>query len=370
MTNKFKICHLTSAHPQHDVRIFLKECTSLASHFNTTFLVVNGISEKLNNVNIIGVPVNYSGRIQRFTKAVNAIYRKAKKIDADVYHLHDPELLRIALKLKRLGKKVIYDVHEDFPRQLMSKPYLRKGIIKFLPFIIEKYENYIYSRLNLNITATPFIENRFKAINPNTININNFPLQEEIEIEIHDKVYTNKLICYIGGITKIRGIKQLVEALGKVNGIRLDIAGEISPNSFKEELIQLKGWDKVNLLGFIDRKHAIEIKKNSVAGIVTFLPEPNHVNAQPNKIFEYMASGLPVIGSNFELWKQIIVDNNCGICVDPSDPIAIAAAIQQLIDYPEKAMEMGNNGKRLVKEKYNWNIEKEKLITAYKNLLN
>ena len=365
-----KICHLTSAHNQHDVRILLKECSSLAKHFNTTLVVVNGENEVLNNVNIESINCSFNSRFKRFTKVVNLVLKKAIEIDADIYHLHDPELLRIVKTLRKRNKKIIYDVHEDLPRQILSKPWINITLRKLVSIFIEKYENYIASKLDLIITATPFICNRFKQINKNTIDINNFPLQNEVEVDIQDKIYTNKLICYIGGITKIRGIKKLVEAINEVDGLNLAMAGSISPEGFRDELQELEGWNKVDELGFVDRDQALEIKKKSVAGIVTFLPEPNHINAQPNKIFEYMASGLPVICSDFELWKHLIVENNCGFCVDPNNPKAIAGAIKKLINNPDKAKKMGQNGKRLVLEKYNWSNEEIKLINAYKSLHN
>ena len=107
-----------------------------------------------------------------------------------------------------------------------------------------------------------------------------------------------------------------------------------------------------------------------MAGLVTFYPLPNHVDAQPNKMFEYMSSGLPVIASNFPLWKKIIEGNKCGLCVDPLDPAAIAKAIDYIVSHPDEARAMGENGKRAVYEKYNWGVESEKLISLYRSLCN
>jgi glycosyltransferase involved in cell wall biosynthesis len=365
MKSKKKIAHLSSAHGDRDVRIFLKECTSLAEHGFDVHLVLSGVEERTeNNVTIHSVPYHNKNRKHRMTKTVKDVLRKALEINADIYHLHDPELLQIALKLKRKGKKVIYDAHEDLPRQIMGKSYLK--FKKIIGTSIEKYENYVAKRMDGIITATPFIRDRFLKVNPNTVDINNFPLSNEIEFTDTVIQKENK-ICFIGNISSIRGIIEVVKALEQTD-IRLDLAGEI-PEDLKRILVALPAWHKVNELGFVNRQQSLEIKLSSIAGIVTFLPLPNHINAQPNKIFEYMASGLPVIGSNFPLWTEIIEKNNCGICVDPEDPQAIAKAINYLINNPEEALIMGERGKKLVRERYNWDQEKIKLIKFYEQIL-
>ncbi|MEW6608434.1 MAG: glycosyltransferase [bacterium] len=103
-------------------------------------------------------------------------------------------------------------------------------------------------------------------------------------------------------------------------------------------------------------------------GIVCFLPEPNHINAMPNKLFEYLSCGLPVIASNFPLWKEIVEGNNCGICVNPLNPRDIAQAIEYLMEHPDEAKQMGENGRKAVEERYNWELEEERLIGLYKKL--
>lgn len=360
-----KVVHLSSAHGDRDVRIFLKECVSLAAYNSgvtyEVHQVLAGVEERIElGVQIHSVTKYHNNRLKRMWNTVNDVYKKAIELDADVYHLHDPELLRIALKLKRKGKIVLYDAHEDLPRQILGKGYLKfKGVISK---VVECYENYITKRLHGVITATPFIRDRFIKINPNTIDINNFPLLNEIDFEEGTNKKENS-ICFIGNISPIRGLSQVVEAINDVT-INFYIAGDLD-KAYKDELSKIKGWEKVTELGFIDRIQSKELKSKSIAGIVTFLPLPNHINAQPNKIFEYMASELPVIGSNFPLWKEIIEKNNCGICVDPLKPEEIANAINCIIENPREAMEMGKKGKQLVIDKYNWDIEKEKLYLFY-----
>lgn len=376
MSKQVKIVHLTSVHKDGDIRIFQKECVSLAEMgHDVTFVVPNaeervekvGDSAKGATVKIASFKAEKGSRIRRMLKVVNMVYRKGLEVDGDVYHLHDPELLRIALKLKRKGKIVIYDAHEDLPRQLLSKPYLKRWIAKPLAWFIEKVENKKVRKLDAVVAATPFIRDRFLKINPNTVDINNYPLEKEIETETVEKIEKEKAVCYIGGISGIRGIIPVIKAL-EITQVPLYLAGEM-PVGLREELKQMEGWKYVRELGFISREEALEIKAKCMAGIVTFFPVENHVNAQPNKIFEYMASGLPVIGSDFPMWRKIIEDYNCGICVDPTDENAVASAITAISENPKMANEMGNNGRKMVVEKFNWNVEKEKLADLYAKLI-
>lgn len=362
----YKVAHLSSAHKDRDVRIFHKECSSLAIEETLdVHLILADVEERVENeVTIHSVQGAGGSRMKRMWSTVNNVYKKAIALDADVYHLHDPELLRIALKLKRKGKKVIYDAHEDLPRQILGKDYLK--FKKTISRVVERYENRVVRKLDAVITATPFIRDRFKLIHPNTIDINNYPMLKEVLTEKVTAEKENK-VCFIGGITRIRGIGELVDALEEVD-VTCAIAGSF-PEDFKSTLTNKEGWKKVQELGFINRDESLKLKAESIAGIVTFLPYPNHINAQPNKIFEYMASGLPVIGSHFNLWKAIIEDNKCGICVDPENPTEIANAIRYIQENPEKAIEMGERGRKQVLEVYNWNVEEGKLRTLYESVI-
>jgi glycosyltransferase involved in cell wall biosynthesis len=363
-----KIVHLSSVHRDLDVRIFLKECASLASKIQNVSvnLILAGVQERTEfGVHIHSVSKFKGSRLKRMWFTVNQVFSKAIALDADIYHLHDPELLRIALKLKRRGKIVVYDAHEDLPRQIMGKSYL--PFKRVFALFFERYENYVVKRLDGVVTATPFIAARFKKVHDNSIDINNFPLVSEISFSNNEPSVIENRVCFIGGISPIRGISQLVDSLEN-SSIRLSLAGEIESEYFNELSVK-NGWKNVDALGFINRSQAISLKQKCLAGIVTFLPYPNHINAQPNKIFEYMAAGLPVIGSNFPLWKEIIEQNNCGICVDPTDSRAIADAINKLATNKDLALKMGENGSRLVKEKYNWGQEEFKLINFYQQLI-
>ena len=367
--NNIKICHLTSVHSRHDTRIFLKECKSLAQNgFDVNLIVADGKgNDTVSDIKIydVGKPEN---RIERMTKTTKKLFKKAIENDADVYHFHDPELIPIGLKLKKLGKKVIYDVHEDVPRQLLNKPYLNKINSFLISHIFEIYENYAAKKFDYIITATPYIRDRFKNLNKNTVDVNNFPLLSEFST-ISNNLQKENAVCYVGGITEIRGIKEMVKAMEFIPEVKLYLAGNFDEKNIEEEVKTYKGWLNVKYLGFLNRDEVLDVMSQSKAGIVVFYPLPNHIEAQPNKMFEYMSAGLPVIASNFPLWKEIVEGNQCGICVNPLEPKEIAKAIEYIVNHPEEAKKMGENGRRVVLEKYNWGKEKEKLIKIYEELL-
>jgi len=367
MAKRLNICHFTSAHKSGDVRIFLKECVSLAAAgHSVTLVAANCPSEFKQGVNIIGVDVPVSGRFTRMSKAARLVFQKVITVDADVYHFHDPELLRFALKLTKRGKKVVYDVHEDVPRQIRGKYWINKYLRKSIAVFFEIFENYVSKRVDAIVAATPFIQDRFSKLNSNCVAVCNYPIVEDYEFSADWNSKGNE-ICYVGGITKVRGIVELVQAMEGID-VQLNLAGDFSPLALKAELESLPGWKNVNNIGFVGRSEIYAVLSSSKIGIVTLHPIVNYLDSLPIKMFEYMMAGIPVIASDFPLWKNIVEQYNCGICVDPQDPNEIRKAILSLLSNDELAEKMGLNGKKVVFEKFNWKVEERKLIEIYANI--
>jgi glycosyltransferase involved in cell wall biosynthesis len=364
-----RIAHLTSAHPRHDTRIFIKQCQKLAQHGYEVALVV---ADGLGNANEAGVRIidagRIAGRLQRMLRTTRRVLEEARRLDATVYHLHDPELIPAGLQLKRMGKKVIFDAHEDVPVQLLSKPYLNRPLRQLASRAFSAYQAYACRQFDGIVAATPFIADKFRKINPRTVDVNNYPLASEFDA---GAAWDNKGrdVCYVGSISAVRGIRELVRACALMrSGAQLSLAGQFSEPELEAEVRGYHGWHKVRSLGQQDRAGVRRVMARAMAGLVTLHPEPNYLDALPVKMFEYMAAGIPVIASDFPLWRRIVVGSGCGVCVDPMDPAAIAAAVDHLVTHPELARAMGENGRRAILETYNWPTESAKLIDFYDDL--
>lgn len=359
-----KICHFTSVHNCDDVRIFLKESCSLAQEGNEVYLVAEGTDKQVNGINVVGCGIKPEGRKARFLDFAQKIYRKALELDCDIYHFHDPELLPYGIKLKKAGKKVIFDSHEDVPAQIMSKYWIpapfRWGVSK----LYKAYESYAVAKFDAVITATPAIAKKFEGRAKRVVVINNYPRLDDIVFQTIPFEERPAAVCYAGGLDAIRGGKVMVEALADLQDVELILAGPCDEN-IKGIISQGKN---VKYMGQVNRKRINDMYGDSIAGLVLLQPLERYKVSKPVKMYEYMAAGLPFICSDFPSWRKLVNDTGAGICVPWNDVDAIREAICRLVNNRELAQNMGRQGRKFVKEKYNWNIEARKLLELYENI--
>jgi len=362
-----KICHLTSLHPAKDNRILYKECTTLAQNgYDITLIAPDADDTIINGVKVTGFISSRGGRFTRMMSGMKRLYRKARAVNADVYHFHDPELMPLGFWLRLKGKKVVIDIHENTPASLLSKPYLKNKIVKYtISVLIDLTEKFFVNFYSLIITARPDISDRFKRHKP--VTLRNFPLLPDYEdIPDIDIKKRGKAFIYVGGISLIRGIIQLIDAFEKVPDAELWLLGPFEDDNLRKKCENMKGWRKVRYLGIVQPYEIFKYIKKADAGIITFLPKPNHLTTLATKPFEYMACGLPMIMSDFKYWKDFFKDSS--LYADPEDSDSISKAIQEMNDNEDLRLRMARKNLELAQNVYNWQSEREKLLDAYKSL--
>jgi glycosyltransferase involved in cell wall biosynthesis len=368
-----KVCVLTSAHPVFDVRIFHKECKSLArAGYDVTLIAPAKQGGNYEGITVKTLPV-WENRIARFTRGPLSVYRSALEIDADIYHFHDPELIPVGLLLRLRGKKVIYDIHEDLPRTISYKPYIPRPLCGLTGQAVEFIEDWASSHFSGLLTATPTIGNRFRRVNENLAVLNNYPKMEEIGSS-GDRPHKDRelTLLYVGmRITRVRGAEEMVRSMSYLPvGLqaRLKLVGNWETPDFPASLSGIPGWDRVTFVGPLGRAEVASELQQAYAGLLILHPEPNYMASQPVKLFEYMCAGIPVIASDFPVCREIVTRARCGILVNPLDPEEIAGAMEFLLTHPEEAEEMGRRGFQAVLEQYNWAIEEKTLLRFYGEL--
>jgi len=366
-----KIAILTSVHSIFDVRIFHKQAKSLVkAGYDVALLAQHDRNEIVDGVKFIALP-KPRGRFQRMTGLMFRILRIAIKEKANVYHFHDPELIPVGLILKFFGAKVIYDVHECYPASIRKNEWLPPFMKGIVASIFDVFERVCYHFFDAVTTATEDIARRFR--DDKVVIIHNYPvLHYAIDKTDNRSLDESRTVIYVGALSKTRGIGEIVQSLGYVDGrskVRLKILGMFTEPDFEEEVRSIEHFSKVDFLGQIPHEEVYFHLSSADIGLVVLNPTPGYIKSMPVKMFEYMMTGLPVIASNFPLWKEIVEGNKCGLTVDPMNPQEIAEAIEYLLERPELMKKMGENGRKAVFEKYNWERESGKLLDSYIRVL-
>jgi len=367
-----KVCHLTSAHPVDDIRIYHKECLSLARAGYPVVLIAGGadaskvVRAKAEGLEVVGV-TRFRHRLLRMTATPLLICLKALRCRAALYHLHDPELLLAGYLLKLAGKRVVYDAHEDTSRQILSKYYLNRPMRWLASRIIRAMEDLAARTFDGIITPTAGVKKGFpRAWHHKITQVANYP--DVHEISAISEGLRSTTLCYVGAISQSRGIHTLVESLA-YHRASLELAGPVYPPQLAGQVLRGKHASRIRYHGVVGRPAIQSILSKAAVGVVVLLPGENHQISLPIKMFEYMAAGLPVIASDFPLWKQIVEDNGCGVCIEPGNPQLLGETVEHLLENDALRTRMGNNGRRAVQQKYNWAGEEKRLLQLYEKLL-
>lgn len=368
-----KVCHVTSVHIPEDVRIFHKECVSLAKAGYDVTLVQQGESYEKNGVHISGFGARESNRLKRVLFTARRAYKKALAADADLYHLHDPELLPYGLKLKRMGKRVIFDSHEHYVTDIGRKPYLPGWAAACAARAYGRYERFVLRRIDgLIFPALKDGKNPFEGMCAHFAQVDNTPLLEELYDRYDRSVpKLDRSVVYVGSLSYERGLTYSIRAAGRC-GCTLYLGGPYAMPADRTRAEALPEYSHVRYLGVLSRPQVLQTIQQCQVGLANALNvgQYNQYDNLLTKVCEYMSLGVPVILSRAPYNEKMVEKYRFGICVDPESVEEISGAVSWLLDHPEDARRMGENGRRAVKEEFNWGVEEKKLLALYEAVLN
>jgi glycosyltransferase involved in cell wall biosynthesis len=367
-----KVCHLTTSHFATDNRIFNNECRALVREgYEVTLIAPNTDTRILDQVNIIGAKINVNP-LSRVLFGAYTVYKKALQINADIYHLHDIDLFMYGLKLKAIGKKVIFDSHEDwlmYPYDINWIPtYFRKLVSELLQKLYER-KLYIFDAV---ITVSPHIVAKMQKYSKNVYLITNYPNLETsglAEFSKQDYLERTATLFYSGTVSNQETI---LKAISEISSIGYSVAGNI-PKNYLPTLSKNTLWERVNYYGHLNQNQLSQAVNTATIGITLM---PYHANVSykvgslgNNKVFDYLRYGIPLICTDYSIWKERIIDKyNCGICVNPHDVKEVRSAILYLMNNKDEAYTMGQNGLRAIKEEFNWQTQESTLLGIYEKL--
>jgi glycosyltransferase involved in cell wall biosynthesis len=353
-----RVVMLSSAHAATDDRIFYREALSLTNAgFEVSVVGRHPCQESVEGVRICPLPAK-GGRAQRFLAGWQ-ILKLARQLCGDLYIFHDPDLWAVGLMLRLLGKRVVYDSHENVPKQVLQKDWL-PWVVRYalfpLVWVAESLGGYLLSGV---IAAVPVIASRFPQ--RKAILVRNFPTPETLRVFDSGKNIRERgnIAIYAGGLSPIRGIRELVTAFRGMEGAELWLAGQFDDPEFEAEVLSSLP-PNVKWLGWKPFPEMIRLYNSAKLGMLPLYPTPNHRNSLPVKLFEYLGAGLPVVYSDFPEFCSLV--DGCGTAVDPYDPAAIRTAVRALVRDQAKLSGMSALARHRARQMFCWEEEGKRLV--------
>ena len=375
-----RVCHLTTVHPYNDNRIFHKQCVSLAKNGYEVFLLAT-VSHRFVERDVTVIPLGVAkSRWHRFFVKMPILIFKAMQLRAAVYHFHDPELLLAVPFLKLTGASVVYDIHEDYVTSIAQKPYVPKFLRNLLtgPFAI--MEKAIGGRCK-QVIAEKYYKKRF----PKAVQILNYPLVSQIKsdrifsetkLESFDPVYS--WFLYTGNVSISRGALDQLQVLSTRSDTAIAYIG-YCPKPIAQQIYKFvddNGIDRerIILIGvgkYVPRDliHSYTNLSHWKAGLALFPKTPHYEEKELTKFFEYMQASIPVLCTDFDVWKKLIETSNTGKAVSIESDGNLVAALEFFMQESNSLSEIRKAGPIAVTTHYNWGMEELKLLSLYATLV-
>jgi hypothetical protein len=397
-------------HRATDIRIFHKQCRTLAAAGYDVILYARAEEASATaGVRIRPVPAPRS-RLVRMTSGVWSLLRPLLAERADVYHFHDPELIPLGFALRARGRTVVFDAHEPLPDQILAKHWIPRRLRPVVAWATRLLVGAAGRGTSAVVAASPLVAGVYAGAR-NLVTVNNFPIlardgaerplpegaradegaragedgarsedraggvggtEEEDRLRVVAYGERPRGMVYVGGISDLRGLSCMLEVAriaGRRHGEKLTLIGPFTPPELEARLNEPDLAGVVDYVGVLPPDAARRVIGEAKVGLILQLGPEAYKKNLPTKMFEYMAEGLPVVASDFPVWRAILAEADAGVVVDPEDGAAAAEAVSRLLADPAAAAAMGERGRRAVHTTYSWETEARTLLALYADLI-
>jgi glycosyltransferase involved in cell wall biosynthesis len=368
------VCHVTSVHVPTDSRVLYHECRSLAGRYRTILACRDdGPARTIEGVEILPLP-RAKGRLARFAGGIGLAIA-AEATGADLYHFHDPELLSPMLALaRRMGRPVVYDVHEYYPDAMMQKTWIPRPLRPLAAARANAAERRSAPRMAAIVTADAALTRRFEALNPLVVQLDNYPPLALFGTPSAAPVPGPPTLVYVGSVSEVRGFFDMVDVLRRVRSevpdARLVVYGRPTEEVAPRLAETLRGLPEGALViaGAVEYGRVPEILREAHIGLSLLRPHPKYEKNISMKVFDYMAASLPYVASDFAPLREKTRGVG-GELVPAGDPASAAEAVLRLLRDGQAARRVGLEGRALVEAELDWERVEPRLFALYERLL-
>lgn len=364
----------TSAHRPDDKRVFQRHARYLVEKGVDVILIAPGPEGRRmeSGVQIVGLGphVGYGGRLLRLRK----IFRLARETNAEVYHFHDPDLLPVGVGLKRsTGRPVVYDCHENYRLAALSSRGLPGWLAPLASQAVDRVERTLARQMSAVVSPHP---QRLRELVGRSgvpaLQVPNSPRSSYGGPTPPSEKAHPPEVVYIGLLSRERGADLILEAARRIPEVyfrlHVDLGGPEQLAEYQEK-VQRMGLANVQAEGYVPYDQVAAILSRATVGLLPWLVTPQHLYAaQPTKLFEYMAMGLPIVAADLPITREIVGESGAGILHTPGDAEDLARKIRLLVGSPGERASMSVRGRSSFQERYNFDAVGEQLLDLYARL--
>ncbi len=360
------VAQLTSRHAITDNRILHCMARTAAAHGYRSLII--GPAEQdgaFETVELKACPVLAGGRRPAHPRILARLFVGALRSGVRTFHIHDPDFLPVALLLKLCGRRIVYDVHDDYQASFQDRFRNRPWLRSWFPALWWAFEKGAARAFDGVVTADQHLARKFDGCRP--VILRNYPRLDFTPPAAAEGEPTFNLV-YVGGVSRERGIGMALEALRRLPQpeLRLHVVGT---GREPDLLAELQAEPRVVVHGRVAWTDLHRIYVKSHVGLALYQPLAGFVTIDHSvKIVEYMAAGLPILCADFPGLKKFIEDSGCGWTVASDDPAAIAAKLEALMADADLRRRMGATGRRLFETEYNWDRHEGQLVELYEKV--